>query len=1515
VADLRLGVKIGVQGGAQSAKEIRNLDDQVKRLQEQNAKAASTAKSLGAAYNLSGAEVDQLINELRQLEGQTRSTAGEARKLDAVFQGLLQGFGQQLTQIGFQAFNSAVRGVGNVIGGSISSFVEFQGALQQAGAISQSIGTPQFEALGNEIERLGIVTSKTPIEIAKTAVELTRAGFSATETADALEGIARASEATGESLATVGDIVAKTLRAYGLQASQSLEVANTLVATANATNTSVSGLGESFKYVAPAAAAANQSVATSAILLGALGDAGIQGSQAGTNLAAALDRLKTASAGANSEYGDLVKGNKKATQAYDLLAASVRDSNGEVRDLLQVIPEIQAGLENLSSGDQDLVLKALFGIEGGRAFQTIANTSIERIQEITEEVAVLSQEGEGAAVKTGKLLLEGLSGSLDLIGGSIGTLRNQLGEAFGPALEGSIRFLTDVINKIIEAGDSFSAIQDAGTRFAETLRGNPEFVIELANAFTDIAKILSQGIADQINRITTALQTNPQIISELAARFVSAAEAAGRFVASLLQIAGTVGRIGASFAGAAGSLFTSLAPTLSALVGVINSAVQALQPLLSNTKLVEVAFQALVVQMIAVRAQNLVSTFTQITGGLVAMTRSVIASTAATRALATAQATGSRSGLLLAQNLAAQGAAARTAIQGFAGAAAAGAQFALLAGAIASVSVALSRFKDGGAALNEGADDIRKSLAEVQLELQGTSSQAAATQQGLLELFPAEPPPTDFLDKITEKLVQIRERIDGIIKSVPGMQQALLLVPGANVALNLLPDTTNAEKQLNDQKIALENILTATDEVIRSTEQFGTTGVNATGQYVSSQKQAQTQLEAINATLLGLQRQQEGLDPATLGADAYQQFTTQINASIKALEQEKLEFQRRFDLVDSYQDLVTQNAKALQKIETDSLNAQAKLVEAGEPQTRILQVEADALNKRVAQNRVYADKLKTAIEAGILDPKEVQQAQLEIESIERDSADARLAIANKQKEIAQAVSDALADSAEEQKKSLEGLTAANQKALSDLELAAANTRATILEAGGDPAKLAQAEQQALKDRIDANKDFLAQLKELTPAEGEEAQKTADQIRQTELTLANDRVALAQQVLEAKVKAAEEVAKAEVDRLKEARDTERESAQTEFDTQQEQARKRFGDEDRARQEAFDETQQNSREAFNESQRDADEAFQLRQQNAQKAFQKAQQAEAKRFQDQLNAERDRGNREFDALQKEVDRRAQLAEATGAERADLQRQFDEEDRRAKERRKIEQQVLNQRGSVLADQGDLLNLSPLEQARAAFEQSLQEKQVAFDEQQQIAQEAFEVRQRADQKIFEDQQKEDQRLFDKVQREDQKLFETSQQVLQEQFQSRQQAAEAAFNAQQRQLDEQSAQRQAAILEAASRGIAPQVQARRDGGPVAAGQPYLVGEEGPELITPTRRGWVHTAGETAAIMARQPVMAIKPQSIAGVEAKLSELLQEVRRGRRVVAPTSFTLNTQNPLSDAVELQIKQVRALARGRVL
>jgi TP901 family phage tail tape measure protein len=1161
VADLRLGVKIGVQGGAQSAKEIKNLDDQVKRLQDQNAKAASTAKALGAAYNLSGAEVDQLINELRQLEGQTQSTAGEARKLDAVFQGLLQGFGQQLTQIGFEAFNQGIRAVESTIRGAVDAVSEFEAARAAAATLTNDVDG-LVSALEGAQGRLN--NQVTTNELLASSYDILSAGF--TDAADAAviaEQAAKGAVAGFSDAGTVADALTTILNAYGKSSADAAQVVDQLVKTQDLGKITIDQYAQTVGRAASIAATAGVSFEEFSASVAAATAKGVPAESAVSGTRQAIVNLLKPTADAEKILAKFGISNAQATLKSEGLV-------GVLRRLAEQDPTS----EQLS--------KIFTDVDALAAISPVAGQNVGKLESALEEIGSASGAADRAIAQITNTL-PNLAKQL-----RVAFLENLrlVGQSFEPTITAVLEFTQQVFTAASEGGAGLNLIAEAGQRLKEALEGNPEIAQALGEALADLANVSVEQFASIIDAL---------------ADFVSQE-------GNIEQIAGQ----------------------LSTVVD-------------------------------AIAALGQVSVF------------------------------------------------------------------------IVNAASAIGQFVTAA-----------------------------------------------------ERLPVVGDNIDRLLKFP--------------TPLNLL-----------------------TEIFIGLGEVFSVLGDRV--------------VEAVDGSL-----------------DRINQILPVIRPVVDAVQ------------------------KALGLLQSDPQESQT----AFDGVSKNLQSAFDSVAK--------ADGALTQASSGLGDKAG--------------------------KAFSEGVKEGVGDGPQEAVKSaLDGIKDEVDASLSDLELAAANTRATILEAGGDPAKLAQAEQQALKDRIDANKDFLAQLKELAPAEGEDAQKTADQIRQVELTLANDRVALAQQVLEAKVKAAEEVAKAEVDRLKEARDTERESAQTEFDTQQEQARKRFGDEDRARQEAFDETQQNSREAFNESQRDADEAFQLRQQNAQKAFQKAQQAEAKRFQDQLNAERDRGNREFDALQKEVDRRAQLAEATGAERADLQRQFDEEDRRAKERRKIEQQVLNQRGSVLADQGDLLNLSPLEQARAAFEQSLQEKQVAFDEQQQIAQEAFEVRQRADQKIFEDQQKEDQRLFDKVQREDQKLFETSQQVLQEQFQSRQQAAEAAFNAQQRQLDEQSAQRQAAILESASRGIAPQVQARRDGGPVAAGQPYLVGEEGPELITPTRRGWVHTAGETAAIMARQPVMAIKPQAMAGVEAKLSELLQEVRQGRRVVAPTSFTLNTQNPLSDAVELQIKQVRALARGRVL
>jgi hypothetical protein len=75
--------------------------------------------------------------------------------------------------------------------------------------------------------------------------------------------------------------------------------------------------------------------------------------------------------------------------------------------------------------------------------------------------------------------------------------------------------------------------------------------------------------------------------------------------------------------------------------------------------------------------------------------------------------------------------------------------------------------------------------------------------------------------------------------------------------------------------------------------------------------------------------------------------------------------------------------------------------------------------------------------------------------------------------------------------------------------------------------------------------------------------------------------------------------------------------------------------------------------------------------------------------------------------------------------------------------------------------------------------------------------------------------------------------------------------------------------------VAP-IQARKDGGGVEAGMPYLVGEEGPELILPSRDGWVMTASQTAGLL-----NGVIPGNLGGIAGMPSapgyqELVAEVK---------------------------------------
>ena len=118
----------------------------------------------------------------------------------------------------------------------------------------------------------------------------------------------------------------------------------------------MSDLAQSIKYSGATARNVGMDVNELAAFIGVLGDRGIQGSMAGTNLAQAINQL--------------VKGMSKSPdilKSIGLSPADLKDAEGNLLPMYEVFQKIAAATKGLNSADRQTVMFNLFGQRGMRA--------------------------------------------------------------------------------------------------------------------------------------------------------------------------------------------------------------------------------------------------------------------------------------------------------------------------------------------------------------------------------------------------------------------------------------------------------------------------------------------------------------------------------------------------------------------------------------------------------------------------------------------------------------------------------------------------------------------------------------------------------------------------------------------------------------------------------------------------------------------------------------------------------------------------------------------------------------------------------------------------------------------------------------------------------------------------------------------------------------------------------------------------------------------------------------------
>ena len=196
------------------------------------------------------------------------------------------------TAIGLSAVALSAKQMGSFIKESSILFLEYNDVMARTGAIL-GVTKDEMKDLDTEVKRVGASTRFTASQVGEAANLLAIAGVSADEMISdkALENLVKFAIAGGVDIQTATSIGIAGVKAFGMEMSDLEHVSDVLTRTFTRSNVDIVSLGEGLKFAAPVAHSAGIAIEETAAAVGALGNAGLRGTVAGTGLRMAINKL------------------------------------------------------------------------------------------------------------------------------------------------------------------------------------------------------------------------------------------------------------------------------------------------------------------------------------------------------------------------------------------------------------------------------------------------------------------------------------------------------------------------------------------------------------------------------------------------------------------------------------------------------------------------------------------------------------------------------------------------------------------------------------------------------------------------------------------------------------------------------------------------------------------------------------------------------------------------------------------------------------------------------------------------------------------------------------------------------------------------------------------------------------------------------------------------------------------------------------------------------------------------
>lgn len=314
------------------------------------------------------------------------------------------------------AMKPAALGIAAAIGGGVMAYAEFEEQIKSVGAKSEA-SAAQLEGMKNQAVDMSTRYSYSAKEVASGMDAMAAAGWSVNNIMAATEPLLQLASGSQSDMATSADLLTSTMTSFHKEASQATDVVNKLLVTANASNTGVPEMTESFKYAAPVVSAAGMSFEEMATAIGLMSNQGIKGSQAGTALSGAITRMLAPS--------------EQASDAMEALNLNFVDAQGKFVGMRSVIEQFGNATKDMGEAQRVAYAKMLFGQEAVPGMLALVNEGTQKFEELGKQI----NDSAGAAERASKTMNSGMMAQLKILRNNVVALAMAFGERMAPYIE------------------------------------------------------------------------------------------------------------------------------------------------------------------------------------------------------------------------------------------------------------------------------------------------------------------------------------------------------------------------------------------------------------------------------------------------------------------------------------------------------------------------------------------------------------------------------------------------------------------------------------------------------------------------------------------------------------------------------------------------------------------------------------------------------------------------------------------------------------------------------------------------------------------------------------------------------------------------------------------------------------------------------------------------------------------------------------------------------------------------